>query len=173
MFIKEITIGRDKNCDIVLDEQCSAASRMHALLLVDNNSLIYKDISRNGTLINNININNRSIPIHHGDNIMIAGRYPLSWNTIDRYIPNTSQNTERTIYGQTIQEVPNNIGYNHQKQNSNTSLPNLNKWSWGAFALYPLWGFFNGCWWAILINLFLGWTLIPSIIFGIKGRDLS
>ena len=47
----------------------------------------------------------------------------------------------------------------------------LHKWSWGAFGLYGIWGFFNGCWWAFLVAIFLGsWIpLIPNIIFGIYG----
>jgi len=35
--------------------------------------------------------------------------------------------------------------------------------------MYPIWGFFNGCWWAFLISVFAGYTFIPNIIFGIYG----
>ena len=46
----------------------------------------------------------------------------------------------------------------------------LHRWNWGAAGLYPIWGLFNGCWWAALC-LLVGWISFPivNIIFGIYG----
>ena len=44
------------------------------------------------------------------------------------------------------------------------------KWNWGAFGIYPIWGFFNGCWWAFFVGMFTGWLFpLPNIIFGVFG----
>ena len=46
----------------------------------------------------------------------------------------------------------------------------LHKWNWGAAGLYPIWGLFNGCWWAALC-LLAGWISFPiaNVIFGVYG----
>lgn len=54
----------------------------------------------------------------------------------------------------------------------------LNRWNWGAALLYPIWGIFNGCWWAVLPSFVLSIvglsfsilvTVILMLIFGIYG----
>ena len=94
---------------------------------------------------------------------MLAGRYQISWNQIDMFFP--PQNLSSNVIGASLQH--------------NDAVPQLHsipvdttKWSWGAFSLYPLWGFFNGCWWAFFA-CFIGWSLIPSILFGVYGRRLA
>lgn len=46
----------------------------------------------------------------------------------------------------------------------------LHKWNWGAAGLYPIWGLFNGCWWAAPC-LLVGWIFFPitNVIFGAYG----
>ena len=80
MILREVTIGRSKDCDIYLDPRCEFASSYHATIYMDGTQLMYKDCSRNGTLINNVSVHNRAVPIKYGDVIMLAGRYQLSWN---------------------------------------------------------------------------------------------
>lgn len=152
---REITIGRDNRCDIRLDGGCRYASNQHASLYVDGYQLMLRDYSTNGTLVNNILVRGRATIINQGDSIMIAGRYPLSWNVINQYI--------------TIPKAINK----EEVANDDDEFPDTDKWSWGAFSLYGIWGFFNGCWWAFLIAIFFGWSFIPNIVFGIKGRDLA
>lgn len=79
----EITIGRAENCDIRLDERCLHASNKHAVISYDGSRLMYKDISTNGTFINNVKVHRRTVVLHRGDVIMIAGKYLLKWNHID------------------------------------------------------------------------------------------
>lgn len=161
MILREVTIGRSKDCDIYLDERCIYASSHHATIYYDGNQLMYRDCSRNGTMINNVSVKNRAVPIRRGDAIMVAGRYQISWNQIDVFFA-----AGRT---QMAPQQPMHQSPIHIPTDESDSL-NLSKWNWGAFSLYPLWGFFNGCWWAFLIGFFLGWLFpIPNIIFGVYG----
>ncbi len=54
MTLREVTIGRDKNSDIYLDDRCAYASNNHATIYYDGNQLMFRDNSSNGTMINNI-----------------------------------------------------------------------------------------------------------------------
>lgn len=171
MGLREITIGRAKDCDIYLDPRCKYASSHHATIYFDGNQLMFKDTSTNGTLINNVSIKHRAVPINHGDIIMLAAQYPLSWKQIDYYFPNdsfykgTNIPKSATIAFSPSEDMP------IQKQNPPSE--ELKKWSWGAFSIYPIWGFFNGCWWAIFITLIPFAFPIANIIFGIYGNRWS
>lgn len=154
--LREITIGRDKHSDIYLDESCKLASRNHAFIFYDGNQLMLRDVSTNGTMVNNVRINHRTVPIFNGDMIMVAGRYPVSWSQIEAFFPKVSQDSN----GACLTDIPSN----------SAQFPFKMKWNWGAFGLYPIWGFFNGCWWGILVSLFLGYLFpVPNIVFGIYG----
>lgn len=65
------------------------------------------------------------------------------------------------------------IPVNGKKLSASDSSANIEaetaRFNWGAFFLYPFWGFANGMWWAFLISWFFGWTIIPNILFGIMG----
>ncbi len=169
MNVREITIGRANDCDIFLDSRCQYASSHHGVIYFDGNQLMFRDTSTNGTMINNISVKKRAIPINRGDMIMLAGKYPLTWNQIDMFFP--PHNSQHTIISQPVstQSYPNQqpaTGYNTQ---SDRLQKTISGWNWGAFVLYPIWGFFNGCWWAFLIWFFFGFTIIPAIVFGICG----
>ncbi len=163
MLLREITVGRSKSCDIYLDPRCKYASSHHGTIYYDGNRLMFRDTSTNGTMINNVSVKNRAIPIQRGDIIMLAGQYQLNWNQIDAFFPITPRQPE---YSNSFQnEIP-------SINAASTVAPEFS-WNWGAFALYPIWGFFNGCWWGIFIALFFGWTIIPNFIFGIYGSRWS
>lgn len=182
MTLREVSIGRSRNCDIYLDSNCIYASSLHATIYYDGSRLMYRDRSSNGTMINNIKVHNRAIPIQRGDTIMIAGRYQLNWNQIDAYFPPLNQGNGFAKMG-TMIDVPNTSFSN----NSCSTTPNLSRWSWGAFALSWIWGFFHGCWWIFLIELgtivllfvpFIG-LIFPlvslglKILYGVKGTEWS
>ncbi len=163
MTLREVTIGRDKNSDIYLDDRCAYASNNHGTIYYDGNQLMFRDNSSNGTMINNIMVKRRAVPIRRGDIIMIAGRYQLNWNQINTFFPPTENSN---LHRGTEYETP------VQQALRAASSPdvNLSKWNWGAFCLSGIWGIFNGCWWIILINIFCCWLgPIPNIIFGIYG----
>ena len=140
------------------------ASGHHATIYYDGDQLMFRDVSSNGTLVNNVRVHHRAVPIHRGDSIMLAGKYQLSWNQIDAYFPPTSVPMR---HGGTIVE-------SFPAKEVMNSAPDTSKWNWGAFGIYPIWGFFNGCGWAILVSLFFGWLYpIPNIIFGFYGSRWS
>ena len=180
MNLREVTIGRSPNCDIYLDQRCKYTSNQHGTIYFDGNQLMFKDTSSNGTMINNISVRKRAVPIRRGDIIMIAGKYPINWNQIDSFFPYIPPTPIGTVI---------DISKSMSQQASSADSLNLSKWSWGAFALSWIWGFFNGCWWIFLIKLcflimtvLLWWlplaTVIISILelgviilFGVKGTE--
>lgn len=184
MTLREITIGRSKSCDIYLDPRCQYASSMHATIYYDGTQLMYKDTSTNGTMINNVSVKHRAVPIRRGDIIMVAGKYQINWNQIDQYFPaNPNMNT-----GTIPQNVASPMGGGAipgaaggmQPQGN----PNISSFSWAAFVFNWIWGVFNGCWWMILVwigflilvfipfvNIISGiGSLVCSILFGVYGR---
>lgn len=183
MNLREITIGRSKDCDIYLDSRCKYASNMHGTIYFDGNQMMYKDTSTNGTLINNISVRHRAVPIKHGDIIMLAGKYPLNWCQISSFFP-YSQHTSSNPVG-----VIADLNLTKSEQSCSSDSLELSKWSWGAFVLSWIWGFFNGCWWMFLVKMgvfllsvLLYWvpflafffTIVDigiSVLFGIKGTE--
>ena len=197
--LREVTIGRSKECDIYLDPRCKYASGVHATLYYEGGQLMYRDISTNGTVINNVKVHNRAVPVRLGDAIMIAGMYPLSWKQIDSFFPPAQRGATnmggasaagisvpaRASYAPPAQEVPVGSG-----QSAMGAQPRLSKWNWGAFYLNGIWGLFNGCWWILLINMgigllsfllslvlpFIGLLMLPlslgwQIYVGVKGDE--
>lgn len=173
MTLREITIGRSKDCDIYLDPRCQYASSYHATIYYDGTQLMFKDTSTNGTLINNVSVKHRAVPIRHGDIIMLAGKYQINWNQIDAFFPSAP--------------VSQPMGVNVSPAASPAAAPSTyvdtSKFSWAAFLMSGIWGLFNGCWWMLLVNIgyfilafvpILGIisgiaSLITNIFFGING----
>jgi len=162
------------------------ASSHHATIFKDGNTLMFKDTSSNGTVINGENIVRTTVPIKQGDQILLAGKYALSWTTIRRFFPDyqTAQDDQPSAYQQAMTlmnnpeqaeslsqayEAPEEVNPHATvvTYGEPRTLPDFN---WGAFLLYPLWGFWNGCWWAIFL-IFL--PIIFNIIFGIYGNRWS
>ena len=155
---------------------------MQGTIYYDGSQLMFKDTSTNGTMINNVSVRHRAVPIRHGDIIMLAGRYQINWNQIDSFFPNMPQSS-RPI--ETISDLNLNMGH----QAAAPAPLDLSKWSWGAFVLSWIWGFFNGCWWMflvrigfLLLNALLWWVpfmviivliadLCVSVLFGLKGTE--
>lgn len=183
MNLREVTIGRSPNCDIYLDQKCKYASNHHGTIYIDGSQLMYRDTSTNGTLVNNVNVHKRAVPIHRGDIIMVAGKYQLNWNQIDSFFPNTYRPATQ------MRNVTQAVSESRIQQPVLPQQPNLSKWSWGAFELSWLWGFFNGCWWMffvwlgfIILGALLWWVpfmaiiltvvqLCVCILFGVKGTE--
>lgn len=94
MNLREVTIGRSRDCDIFLDPRCQYASGHHGVIYSDGNQLMFRDTSSNGTMINNISVRHRAVPIERGDIIMLAGKYQLNWNQIDSFFPYAQQRQE-------------------------------------------------------------------------------
>ena len=88
-----ITIGRDPQSDIVVDERWDTVSNEHSEIELRDGSLIYYDHSSNGTVINKQKIHNTNVGIYPGDIIMLAGKFELSWETISKYFPQSQRPT--------------------------------------------------------------------------------
>ena len=153
--------------------------------------MMFRDNSTNGTMINNIMVRKRAVPIRYGDSIMIAGQYPLNWSQINSFFPDIQQDARRNIGSSvavpyTPEPPANNVVYTPApavNSGAGTTEVRLNGWNWGAFLFGGWWGLFNGCWWIFLVNIILGLlSLIPfavaifgpvqiiwSIICGVKG----
>lgn len=157
MAIRRITIGRSPHSDIQLDIRHEYASNCHGELHSDGNRIFYRDISTNGTLVNNTWVRHRSVPVCRGDIILIACRYLIDWNTIDAFLP--------ASYGQArVDGWPRSpLQYKQKVEGS---------WNWGAMGLYPLWGLRNGCWWALPTGIAVGWLFpLPNLVFGYYGNQ--
>lgn len=96
MANREISIGRSSSCDISLGESAEYASSFHGTIFMNGTQLMYKDMSTNGTIINNMVVNNNTVPINHGDTILIAGKYPISWGQIDALLSPSSNTFHQT-----------------------------------------------------------------------------
>ena len=173
MIPREVTVGRASDCDILYSPNQVYVSNKHALIYSNGEGLFYKDMSSNGTVINGNMVHHRTVPIKIGDSILLANKYPLTWDKILMYFPQEKQPTK--IYPSspgstgTIINPQTNVIKQDEKNTMKIELE-INKFNWGAFFLYPLWGFANGMWWTFLIAMFCWWTfIIPNIIFGIKG----
>lgn len=62
MLLREVTVGRAPDSDILYNQNCIHVSNAHAVIYSNGNQLIFKDTSTNGTLINNMQI---QIITHH------------------------------------------------------------------------------------------------------------
>lgn len=85
--MKVYSIGREENCDIVIDDRTDVISRRHAALNVTSmGKMTIVDYSHNGTYVNGIRISqNVPVPVTRKDNISFAHVARLDW----RMIPNT------------------------------------------------------------------------------------
>lgn len=176
--LREVTVGRLSCSDILIDERCVCASNNHAVIYDAGQSLMFRDTSTNGTLVNNRMVHRQTVSICQGDVILLAGKYLLPWSEINRFFPVIHRPTlinqplpfNPTIVDCNILPSPDNLPVKHRTGDIDHEIEcEIAKWNWGAFFLYPYWGFANGMWWAFFIGIFLGWSFFPSIFFGING----
>ena len=101
MTLREISVGRSKDSDIYLDENCIYASSNHGTTYCDGGQLMFRDTSSNGTVINNVLVKHQVVPINRGDIILAAGQYQISWYQIDMFFPPSElqQTPPRTVIG--------------------------------------------------------------------------
>lgn len=184
MIPREVTIGRAPDNDIQCGANCMTVSNHHALIYSNGNRLMYEDTSTNGTLINNVLVHKSTMALRYGDTILLAGRVPLRWEKICMFFPadelrrasagtqNAPSRTSTEMYVET------SYAGNNPLEDSSASAPSgkystdveITRFNWGAFFLYPLWGFANGMWWLFFLSIIIGlfWP-IPNIVFGIMG----
>lgn len=82
--MKVYSIGRDTECDIIINDNSDVISRRHAVISVaDNGKLTLTDTSFNGTYVNGIRISpNVPVPVTRKDSITFAHVAKLDWHLI-------------------------------------------------------------------------------------------
>ncbi len=82
--MRSYSIGREKGCDIVINDSTDVISRRHAVLTVGPGSkMTIMDQSQNGTYINGIRISrNVPVPVTRKDNVSFAHVAQMDWNAI-------------------------------------------------------------------------------------------
>ena len=97
--MKTLTIGRLPDCNIVINDP--SVSKMHAELIIENNTISVRDLgSTNGTYVNDIRINNIQ-PLIILDTLKVANS-SITW---EKYIPINSLNYTTPI----LPEIKENI----------------------------------------------------------------
>lgn len=139
--MRTITVGRDNSCDIVMSDMC--VSKMHASLTQHNDgqSFVFRDMSSNGTWINGIKVHRNEMLVRYGDSVMLTGRVPFPWNKMQN-IAGYTYNEYNNINSQFSQNIASNTYSAPATLQAQSQ--NIDGWNWGAFVLYPIWGFFNG-----------------------------
>lgn len=85
--MKNIKIGRDSDNQIILPPD-DRLSRHHAALdIAKDGSMILRDFSLNGTMVNGVKIHNASMPIQRGANVLFAGVARLNWSEVPEEKP--------------------------------------------------------------------------------------
>lgn len=84
--MKTYSIGRDLNCDIIINDSTDVISRRHALLNVTpSGKMTIIDQSSNGTYVNGIRISqNVPVPVTRKDIVSLAHVAKLDWDQIPR-----------------------------------------------------------------------------------------
>ena len=84
--MKTYSIGRDINCDIVINDSTDVISRRHALLNVTSSGkMTIIDQSSNGTYVNGIRISqNVPVPVTRKDTISLAHVTKLDWSMVPK-----------------------------------------------------------------------------------------
>ena len=84
--MKTYSIGRDINCDIVINDPTDVVSRRHALLNVTSSGkMTIMDQSSNGTYVNGIRISqNVPVPVTRKDTISLAHVTKLDWSMVPK-----------------------------------------------------------------------------------------
>lgn len=87
--MKTYSIGRDLNCDIVINDSTDVISRRHALLNVTSGKMTIIDQSSNGTYVNGIRISqNVPVPVTRKDVVSLAHVAKLDWEQVPKSNPN-------------------------------------------------------------------------------------
>ncbi len=79
-----LTVGRDVGCDITINNNESKVSRVHAELKVFESQYIFKDKSKNGSIVNGKIIKNEEVIVAFGDEIILGESVLLPWDQVKK-----------------------------------------------------------------------------------------
>ena len=92
--MRTITVGRSRDCDIVIAD--GGVSRLHAEISLVGGQYVYRDVSSNGSAIGGRIILNDKVILAPGTPVMLANRVPLPWNQVQQLLPLHSGDQGRT-----------------------------------------------------------------------------
>lgn len=165
--MKQITIGRNTNSNIVVDSTYNTVSSNHATIIEDNGRIIFKDHSSNGSYVNGRLVHQTQAEIQMCDTIFLSRSYQLDMNQVRRGLglgretQRISQQNAHTMqdFGQQHVVTPQPQAQYQQPVHQQQTTPKcLNKFSWGAFLLSWIWGVCHSVWISLL-------CLIPYVNF--------
>lgn len=98
---KLYTIGRDPQCDIIIQDVTDIVSRVHAVLRVESNGKLYiKDQSKNGTYINGMRMTpNVEVPVSRKDTVSFANIRDMDWSVVPNPMKKTISIISFTVLG--------------------------------------------------------------------------
>ena len=87
--MKVYSVGREQNCDIVIEDNTDFISRRHLLINVyPSGKMTIIDQSQNGTFVNGIRISPRvPVPVTRKDNVSLAHVVQLDWSRVPKPVP--------------------------------------------------------------------------------------
>ncbi|MDP4813478.1 MAG: FHA domain-containing protein [Saprospiraceae bacterium] len=78
-----VSIGRNPDNKVVIKDNSNSVSGNHGeIKIFDNGSMYYKDISRNGSMINGRLIHNTECPVQRGASIIFPNNNKLDWDEV-------------------------------------------------------------------------------------------
>jgi DNA-binding winged helix-turn-helix (wHTH) protein len=98
---KDLVIGRDVNCDIVIITPDKQVSRRHAIITIDDGEMFLSDLgSKNGTHLNSERVSNRPVKLEDGDTIQIALAQQFVFLSSDATVPLDTEGLESALMEQ-------------------------------------------------------------------------
>lgn len=98
---KDLTIGRDPNCDIIVITPDKQVSRHHAMITVSGEDLMLSDLgSKNGTHLNSERVSNTPVKLQDGDTIQIALAQQFVFLSSDATVPLDADGLDKNIMEQ-------------------------------------------------------------------------
>ena len=82
--MERITIGRDSSCDVVINDE--RISRNHLEIALGGAGYMLTDHSTNGTYVNGVRVQNQTISINDGANVLLSGKVPLPWDKVHKLL---------------------------------------------------------------------------------------
>jgi pSer/pThr/pTyr-binding forkhead associated (FHA) protein len=101
MIDKNLVIGRDVNCDIIIITPDKQVSRRHAEIVMRDGDLLLSDLgSKNGTHLNSERISATPVKLQDGDTIQIALAQQFVFLSSDATVPLDTDGLESTAMEQ-------------------------------------------------------------------------
>jgi hypothetical protein len=100
---KNLVIGRDPNCDIIIVTPDKQVSRRHAMITVKGDNLVLTDLgSKNGTHLNSERVSGTPVRLQDGDTIQIALAQQFVFLSSDATVPLDTDGLDSSLVEQKL-----------------------------------------------------------------------